>query len=115
MTQLEEIFEMSFTLEALDARIAERAKASPEDSYTAKLLARGVQKCSQKLGEEAVEAAIAAVTGDKAGLVGEAGDVLYHLLVVLKSAGVSLDEVMAELETRTAQSGLAEKASRSPT
>ena len=103
---------MSFTLEQLNARLAERAKASPEESYTAKLLAKGVEKCAQKLGEEAVEAAIAAVTGNKTALVGEAGDVLYHLLVTLRSAGVDLDEVMAELEKRTAQSGLAEKAAR---
>lgn len=103
---------MAFTLEQLNARLAERAKASPEESYTARLLAIGVQKCAQKLGEEAVEAAIAAVAKDRAGLVGEAGDVLYHLLVLLRAAGVELDEVMAELENRTGQSGLAEKAAR---
>jgi phosphoribosyl-ATP pyrophosphohydrolase len=103
---------MAFTLEALDARIATRAAASPDESYTAKLLARGVEKCAQKLGEEAVEAAIAAVAQKPDELVKEAGDVLYHLLVLLKSADVGLDQVMAELESRTAQSGLAEKASR---
>jgi len=103
---------MAFTLDDLDARIALRAKASPEESYTAKLLARGVEKCAQKLGEEAVEAVIDAVGGNRQGLVGEAGDVLYHLLVVLRAADISLDEVMAELEKRTGQSGLAEKASR---
>ena len=103
---------MGFSLEQLDARIAERANASPEASYTAKLLQQGIEKCAQKLGEEAVEAAIAAAVGDRAGLTAEAGDVLYHLLVLLRAAGVSLDEVMAGLEARTAQSGLAEKASR---
>ena len=103
---------MSFTLEQLNARLAERAKAAPEESYTAKLLDKGVEKCAQKLGEEAVEAAIAAVTHDRDGLIGEAGDVLYHLLVTLMAAGVDLDAVMAELEKRTAQSGLAEKAAR---
>ena len=103
---------MAFTLEALDARLAERAKASPEESYTAKLLAAGVEKCARKLGEEAVEAAIAAVTHDREGLAAEAGDVLYHLLVLLRAAGVGLDAVMAELESRTGQSGLAEKAAR---
>lgn len=103
---------MSFTLGDLAARIDSRATASPEESYTAKLLARGVEKCAQKLGEEAVEAAIAAVAGHRVELAKEAGDVLYHLLVLLKSAGVGLDEVMAELESRTAQSGLAEKAAR---
>jgi len=100
------------TLEELDGRLAARAQASPDESYTAKLLARGVEKCAQKLGEEAVEAAIAAVTGNKAGLVGEAADVLYHLLVLLRAADVSLGEVLAELDMRTGQSGLAEKASR---
>jgi len=105
---------MSFSLTDLDARIAVRASASPEESYTAKLLSRGVEKCAQKLGEEAVEAAIAAVAGKRDDLVGEAGDVLYHLLVLLRGAGVGLDEVMAELERRTAQSGLAEKAGRKP-
>jgi phosphoribosyl-ATP pyrophosphohydrolase len=103
---------MAFTLEDLDARLALRAAASPEESYTARLLARGMDKCAQKLGEEAVEAVIAAVTHDHSGLRGEAADVLYHLLVVLRAAGVPLADVMAELERRTAQSGLAEKAAR---
>lgn len=101
-----------FTLEDLDARLAIRAAASPEDSYTAKLLSRGMEKCAQKLGEEAVETVIAAIKGDRKELVGEAADVLYHLLVVLRAAELPLGEVMAELEKRTAQSGLAEKASR---
>lgn len=105
---------MSFTLEDLDARIAVRAAASPDESYTARLLARGVAKCAQKLGEEATEAVIAAVSGDKAELAKEAADVLYHLAVVLRAAGVPLAHVMAELESRTAQSGLAEKAARKP-
>src|ERR1700712_4573488 len=103
---------MGFTLELLNERIAARAGASPDESYTAKLLARGVEKCAQKLGEEAVEAAIAAVTNNPGELAKEAGDVLYHLLVLLRAAGVGLPEVMAELESRTVQSGLAEKASR---
>jgi phosphoribosyl-ATP pyrophosphohydrolase len=103
---------MAFTLEALDDRVAARSAASPDESYTAKLLSRGIEKCAQKLGEEAVETAIAAVAGKKNEVVKEAGDVLFHLLVLLKASGVSLGEVMAELENRTAQSGLAEKASR---
>jgi len=103
---------MAFTLDDLDARVAGRAAASPEESYTAKLLARGVEKCAQKLGEEAVEAAIAAVAGKKVELAKEASDVLYHLLVLLRVSDVPLAAVMAELESRTAQSGLAEKASR---
>ncbi|MDB5473088.1 MAG: phosphoribosyl-ATP diphosphatase [Devosia sp.] len=99
-------------LEELEQRIALRARASADESYTAKLLARGMEKCAQKLGEEAVEAVIAAVRGDRAELVKEAADVLYHLLVVLKAAGTPLAEVMDELDNRTALSGLAEKAAR---
>lgn len=104
---------MPFTLEDLNRRLAERAEASPENSYTASLLAKGVGKCAQKLGEEATEAVIAAVKGDKAELAAEAGDVLYHLLVTLRAAGVDLQDVMDVLESRTGQSGLAEKAARS--
>lgn len=100
------------TLEELEARIALRAAASPEESYTAKLIARGMNKAAQKLGEEASEAVIAAVTGDRAELIKESADLLYHLLVVLRAADVPLSDIMAELDARTAQSGLAEKASR---
>jgi phosphoribosyl-ATP pyrophosphohydrolase len=103
-----------FTLAALARIVAERAEASPDQSYTAKLLAKGPSQAAKKLGEEAIEAAIAAVQGDRAALVAEAADVLYHLLVVLEGAHVPLDEVMRELQRRTAQSGLAEKASRAP-
>jgi phosphoribosyl-ATP pyrophosphohydrolase len=102
-----------FTLADLARIIAQRAAASPEESHTAKLLARGPAQAAKKLGEEAVEAAIAAVQGDRAALTAEAADVLYHLLVVLKACDVPLEAVMAELERRTARSGLAEKASRS--
>ena len=103
---------MTFTVEDLDARIAARSGASPDQSYTAKLIGKGVEKCAQKLGEEAVEAAIAAVARNQPELIREAGDVIYHLLVLLRVSGVGLDVVMTELEQRTAQSGLAEKASR---
>ena len=103
-----------FTLDDLARIIAERAAASPETSYTAKLLAGGPARAAKKLGEEGVEAAIAAVQGDRAGLTAEAADVLYHLLVLLQGAGIPLQDVMVELERRTAQSGLAEKASRQP-
>ncbi|WP_332713383.1 phosphoribosyl-ATP diphosphatase [Pelagibacterium mangrovi] len=103
---------MTLTIEALDARLAERARATPEQSYTARLLAKGTAKCAQKLGEEATEAVIAAVTGDRAELVKESADVIYHLLVLLRSEGVALSEVTEELDRRTAQSGLAEKAAR---
>jgi phosphoribosyl-ATP pyrophosphohydrolase len=101
-----------FGLSDLERIVAERAAASAEDSYTAKLLAGGPARAAKKLGEEAVEAAIAAVQGDRAALTAEAADVLYHLVVVLRGAGIPLDSVMDELYHRTAQSGLAEKASR---
>ena len=103
---------MTFTLADLERIVAERASASPDESYTAKLIAGGPAGSAKKLGEEAVEAAIAAVQGDKAGLTAEAADVIYHLLVVLRGAGIPLEDVMAELFRRTGQSGLAEKASR---
>ena len=103
----------SFTLADLDRIIAERAAASPDQSYTAKLLDEGIERAAKKLGEEAIEAALAAVQHSHKGLVAEAADVLYHLLIVLKAGGVPLEDVMAELERRTAQSGLAEKAARS--
>ena len=105
---------MTFSLEDLNARLGERAKASPEESYTAKLLRDGIDRCARKFGEEAVETIVSAVSRDKPGLTAEAADVLYHLLVLLRAADVPLDEVMAELEGRTAQSGLAEKAARTP-
>lgn len=103
---------MTFTLEQLDARVAERAFAPPELSYTAALLEGGIERCARKFGEEAVEAIIAAVAKDKRAVIAETADVLFHLLVMLKSAEVTLDEVMAELERRTTQSGHEEKASR---
>jgi phosphoribosyl-ATP pyrophosphohydrolase len=103
---------VSFTLETLDERIALRAAASPDESYTAKLIAAGVQRVAKKLGEESTEAVIAAVVGNREELTAEAADVLYHLLVLLRAAGVPLSDVMATLEARTAQSGIAEKASR---
>lgn len=103
----------SFTLDDLARIIAQRAAAPASESYTAKLLAEGPGRAAKKLGEEAVEAAIAAVQGDRKNLTAEAADVLYHLLVVLQGADIPLSEVMAELERRTGQSGLAEKAARS--
>lgn len=103
---------MSFTLETLAERVAERAAASPDESYTAKLLAAGAERCARKFGEEAVELIIAAATNDRQGSVGETADVLYHLLVLLRAADIPLAEVMEELERRTAQTGLEEKAAR---
>ncbi|MEZ5872980.1 MAG: phosphoribosyl-ATP diphosphatase [Nitratireductor sp.] len=101
-----------FTLDDLDETISRRASVDDGSSYTASLISRGIAKCAQKLGEEAVEAAIAAVSNDRAELTKEAADVLYHLLVLLHASKVPLGDVMAELDRRTAQSGLAEKAGR---
>jgi phosphoribosyl-ATP pyrophosphohydrolase len=105
-----------FTLSDLEQIIRARAASGdPAKSYTARLLAGGVARTAKKFGEEAVEAALAAVTeDDKAHLIAETGDVLYHLLVMLTARGVTLDEVMAELEQRTQESGLDEKAKRKP-
>ncbi len=102
----------SLTLADLAAIVAARAKASPEESWTAKLIASGPERVAKKFGEEAVEAVIAAVSGDKAALTAEAADVLFHLLVMLQTSGVELDDVMTALEGRTQRSGLAEKAAR---
>ena len=102
-----------FTLDDLDALLAARAAAPVAESYTAALVAGGMGKAARKLGEEAVEAVVAALEGDRAGLTAEAADLLYHLLVVLRIAGVPLEDVFAELARRTGQSVLAEKASRS--
>ena len=100
------------TLDELAKTIAARATANPDSSWTARLLAKGPEKCAEKFGEEAVEAIIEAVKGDKAGLTSEAADVLFHLLVMLQSRDVALSDVMAELARRQGTSGLAEKASR---
>jgi phosphoribosyl-ATP pyrophosphohydrolase len=102
----------AYTLHDLEKRVQERAQASADVSYTRKLIDRGVAHCAKKLGEEAVEASIAAIAEDKSRMIAEAADVLYHLLVVLHVRGISLDEVEAELGARTRQSGLDEKASR---
>ena len=99
-------------LTRLAATIAARKGADPETSWTAKLLASGPDKCAEKFGEEAVEAIIEAVKGDHAKLTAEAADVIYHLLVMLAARDVSLDDVLAELERREGQSGIAEKAAR---
>ena len=100
------------TLEKLAATITARKEADPETSWTAKLLAKGPEKCAEKFGEEAIEAIIEAVKGDRARLTSEAADVLYHLLVMLAARDVTLEEVLAELERREGTSGIAEKAGR---
>ena len=103
---------MTNALTRLAATIAARKGADPESSWTAKLLAKGPEKCAEKFGEEAVEAIIEAVKGDKAKLTAEAADVLYHLLVMLAARDVTLDDVLDELDKRAGTSGLAEKAAR---
>jgi phosphoribosyl-ATP pyrophosphohydrolase len=104
---------VSFSLEDLEKILAARAASGDPQSYTAKLMARGMEKAAQKLGEEAVETVIAAVSGHNEGLISESADLLYHLLIVLALADIPLADVMAELEKRTRQTGLEEKASRS--
>lgn len=103
---------MSFDLTTLESIVAERASAPPDQSYTAKLKAQGMERAAKKLGEEAVEGVIAAVSGNREELVKESADILYHLLVVLHLSHVSVQDVMDELARRTGQSGLQEKASR---
>jgi len=103
---------MSFTLRDLEQRVKDRASASAEVSYTRKLLDRGVAHCAKKLGEEAIETALAAVGEDRERLIAEAADLVYHLIVVLQARGIALADVEAALAARTGQSGLDEKASR---
>ncbi len=100
------------TLARLAATIEARKGADPESSWTAKLLSKGPEKCAEKFGEEAIEAIIEAVKGDRARLTAEAADVLYHLLVMLAARNVSLADVLAELARREGTSGIAEKAGR---
>ena len=102
----------NFTLSDLAATIDQRAVSGSADSYTVRLLGTGTSGCARKFGEEAVETIIAALDGDDDALAAEAADVLYHLLVLLRSADVPLDKVMGALAGRTQQGGLAEKSSR---
>ena len=101
-----------FSVYDLEQRIRTRAKVSAEESYTRKLLDRGIAHCAKKLGEEAVETAIAAIAEDRDRLIAETADLLYHLLVVLEARGISLAEVESVLGARVSQSGLDEKAAR---
>jgi phosphoribosyl-ATP pyrophosphohydrolase len=100
------------TLSRLAATIAARKGADPESSWTAKLLSKGPEKCAEKFGEEAIEAIVEAVRGDRDRLTSEAADVLYHLMVMLTARDIALDDVLTELDRRAGQSGIAEKASR---
>ena len=102
----------AFTLNDLEKRVQDRAKADPGASYTRTLVDRGMAHCAKKLGEEAVEVAIAAIAEDRDRVVAETADLLYHLLVVLHARGIPLAEVEGELARRTQQTGLDEKAAR---
>jgi phosphoribosyl-ATP pyrophosphohydrolase len=103
---------MSDALDRLFATIASRKGADPASSYTARLLAAGMEKCAKKFGEEAVETVIAAAQNDRGELAKESADVLYHLLVVWAAAGITPDDVYAVLKSREGVSGLDEKAGR---
>ena len=105
---------MADTLDRLAATIASRRAADPGSSYVAALFAKGLPKIAQKLGEEAVETVIAALSGDARAVTGEAADLLFHLLVLLEATGVPIGDVLAELDRRDGVSGLDEKAARVP-
>lgn len=100
-------------LARLEATVADRRSADPDSSYVASLMAKGLPAIARKLGEEATEAVVAALSGSDDELVGEAADVLFHLIVLLTARGVALERVMAELVSREGTSGLVEKAARS--
>ena len=99
-------------LDALWSDVVKKSVASPDESYTAKLISKGVSKCAKKFGEEAVELALASVSNDKIETTKEAADVLYHFLVLLQASGVAPEDVMAELKRREGTGGLVEKAAR---
>jgi phosphoribosyl-ATP pyrophosphohydrolase len=103
---------MSDVLKRLETVIASRVGADPSTSHTAAMLAKGPLKCAEKFGEEAIEAIIAAASDDRDGLIGESADVLYHLIIMLTVRGLTLADVLAELERREGTSGIAEKAAR---
>jgi len=103
---------MKDMLHTLEATIAARRDADPAESYVARLLAKGAPAIARKVGEEAVETVIAALSEDRRALTGEAADLIFHLLVLLAARGVALDDVLAELARREGVSGIAEKAAR---
>ena len=102
----------AFTVYDLEKRVNDRAAASPDVSYTRKLLDRGIGHCAKKLGEEAVETILAATTESRDRMIAESADLIYHLLVLLKARDISLADVEGELATRVSKSGLEEKAAR---
>ncbi|MEO0441768.1 MAG: phosphoribosyl-ATP diphosphatase, partial [Pseudomonadota bacterium] len=101
---------MNDILQSLEATIRQHRDADPKDSYVASLRAKGRAKMAEKLGEEAVEAVIAAVQDDQTSMTGEAADVLFHLMVLLADMDLSIDDILAELARREGLSGIAEKA-----
>lgn len=103
---------MTFSLQELEQLIMLRAKASPDESWTAKLVSQGPERVAKKFGEEAIEAVIAGVAGERGAIIAESADMLYHLMVLLHVRGVAIADVLGELQRRTAQSGIAEKAAR---
>ncbi len=103
---------MSETVQKLETLIQDRRSASPQSSYVASLFAKGREKMAQKLGEEAVETVIAALSGDPKKLTCEAADLMFHLLILLNEGGVSFEDVLAELARREGVSGITEKAMR---
>jgi phosphoribosyl-ATP pyrophosphohydrolase len=109
---IREVLMGEFTIYDLERRVGERAEADPDVSYTRKLLDRGVAQCAKKLGEEAVELALASVVESRERLIDETADLLYHLLVVLKARDIKLSEVESVLGARVSQTGLQEKSSR---
>jgi phosphoribosyl-ATP pyrophosphohydrolase len=102
----------NFSLADLERIIAERGRSGAADSWTAKLMAGGMERAAKKFGEEAVETVIASVSGDRKAIISESADLIYHWMVVLAIAGVPMDEVLDELSRRTGRSGIEEKASR---
>ena len=104
--------QFSDVIDRLAATVASRKGADPAESWTAKLLSEGPERCAKKFGEEAVETVIAAVSGDRDAIASESADLIYHWLVLLAASGVSLDEVAAKLQAREGTSGIAEKAAR---
>lgn len=103
---------MRNTLERLEAVIAQRRTAAADSSYVASLFTKGREKIAQKVGEEATETVIAALSGDPAKLTSEAADLLFHLMILLQDGGIGIDDVLAELDRRDGVSGIAEKAAR---
>ncbi|MDO8514029.1 MAG: phosphoribosyl-ATP diphosphatase [bacterium] len=106
---------MEWSIRTLENRLEERAKAPASESYTRQLIDKGVRECAKKFGEEAVEVVVSATSEDGPQIIAESADMIYHLLVLLMSHGLTFAMVEEELKRREGQSGLAEKAARKPT